>query len=158
MVVSWCFLVPIAILAARFGKTKIGAKWFPIHRWINILVFLLTTVGLILICLFKENVVFTNNYFAHPFIGSVLYGLMVIQIFFGWYINKVWNPTRTSIPWHDKVHWGLGYLLVILGFINTVLTFTLSVKGYVIGAIVVYALFFVIFIVMQLKYGQQHHQ
>ena len=158
MMISWMIFVPIAVLVARFGKVKVGAKWFPFHRIFNGLAFLLTTVGLILICVGKNNVVFTTAYFAHPFIGSAIYGLVIIQMFLGGYINKMWNPNRTAVPWHDKLHWAVGYLLLILPIFNVVLALVYSQKGYIYAGIAFYVLMIVIFVVLQLKMGQVHHQ
>ena len=160
MIIAWLVLVPLAVLVARFGKTRLGHKWYLIHRGLNSLAFLLTTVALALICIGKRNVVFTPTNFIHPLVGSIVYGATVIQIGFGWYINKVWNPNRGSkIPWHDYVHWVLGYILLIGGLFNGILGIKLAGEStwYIYTGIGIFGFTFLVFVSLQLRLGQIHH-
>ena len=43
---------------------------------------------------------------------------MFIQILNGIIIDRLWVPTRTSIPWYDTMHWFLGRSLFIISFVN----------------------------------------
>ena len=159
MIISWLVLVPLTILIARFGKDKIGKNWYHIHRVLNYLVFLGTTASLVIVCIVKKNVVFKAKNFFHPLVGSIIYGLMVIQIGFGIYINRKFNPNREAVPWHDKFHIVLGYFLVVLGLIDTLLVFTFKSKipWYVYYGLIYFGGSIFVFIILQLKYGTTKH-
>ena len=158
MVIAWMFIVPLAVLVSRYGKGKLGAKWYPIHKALNMIAFILTTIGLILICVGKDNQVFTEGNIAHPLIGSIVYGVMIIQMGLGMYINKKWNANRTKIPWHDKLHWIVGYSLLVLGLINTILAIFIGEGPLPFIGIGVFILFLITFGALQLTMGQVHHQ
>eukprot|EP00834_Sanchytrium_tribonematis_P006946 NODE_566_length_5965_cov_0.720934.p1 type:complete len:550 gc:universal NODE_566_length_5965_cov_0.720934:1486-3135(+) len=117
---TWLVLMPISMLIARFGKHTIGKKWFPIHKALNIITFLASTTGLILVCKAYNDDVFKTG-FAHPFIGSLIYGCMILQMYLGYYIDKHWDPHRLKMPWTDYFHWFAGYGLSLLAFVNAVL-------------------------------------
>eukprot|EP00834_Sanchytrium_tribonematis_P005557 NODE_345_length_9042_cov_0.258973.p2 type:complete len:337 gc:universal NODE_345_length_9042_cov_0.258973:5611-6621(+) len=155
---SWLVLMPISILIARFGKKRLGAKWFHLHRIINGTVMLATIIALILILVAYDNQVYSKNNVAHPTIGSILFGLMFIQVGIGIYINKKFNPSRTKVPNRDKSHWIVGYILLILGFVNAILGYTLvsSSAAYVFTAVAIFILCLFVFIVLQIRMGQIH--
>ena len=43
---------------------------------------------------------------------------MLFQIVLGFVINRLFDPNRFRIPFHDELHWYLGRCLVFLGCIN----------------------------------------
>eukprot|EP00835_Amoeboradix_gromovi_P006143 NODE_671_length_5354_cov_0.091722.p1 type:complete len:352 gc:universal NODE_671_length_5354_cov_0.091722:53-1108(+) len=150
MIFSWLFCIPMADLISRFGKdSKLGAKWYPLHKILNISAFIATTIALVLICIDKNNVVFTDTNFFHPFIGSIMYGLVVLQIVLGVYINKKYDHARTSIPWYDKMHWGMGYMLLFLGYTNSVIASVIIGGGYIITGILFFVFFMLIFMILE---------
>jgi hypothetical protein len=43
---------------------------------------------------------------------------MFLQSAGGIIIDRLWKPTRQSVPWHDKLHWYIGRALFVLSLIN----------------------------------------
>ena len=50
--------------------------------------------------------------------GLLIFIFAFIQIGSGVYIDKTFDPKRTSIPIRDKLHWWNGRILMILSWIN----------------------------------------
>eukprot|EP00835_Amoeboradix_gromovi_P004962 NODE_425_length_8856_cov_0.734841.p3 type:complete len:335 gc:universal NODE_425_length_8856_cov_0.734841:4093-5097(+) len=157
---SWLVLLPASFLVARFGKKRLGAKWFVIHKGINGLVTFCTIAALILICLSKNNVIFTNSALInwHAGIGVSLFVFLFLQIFLGVYIDKTWNPNRTEVPPGDKIHWTLGYILILLALINAILALIMSSDSgkYVYAALAILGAYIIVFAVLQYRFGQVH--
>eukprot|EP00834_Sanchytrium_tribonematis_P008503 NODE_1022_length_2595_cov_0.559696.p1 type:complete len:317 gc:universal NODE_1022_length_2595_cov_0.559696:736-1686(+) len=126
MSLSWMILVPFAVLVARL-KHQIGKYWFHFHRLINFCVFALSLYGLIAIWI-SRNGIFPSK--LHVIIGFALLSTMVIQIALGFYIDKKYNAICTEIPTRDKSHWWIGYFLMFVAVINSLLQFDKNVTAY----------------------------
>eukprot|EP00834_Sanchytrium_tribonematis_P007906 NODE_801_length_3816_cov_0.708905.p3 type:complete len:138 gc:universal NODE_801_length_3816_cov_0.708905:476-63(-) len=62
----------------------------------------------------------TNN-IVHVLFGVLSLILMICQIGLGFYIDKKYNPTRKYVPTRDKLHWTIGYSLILIGIFNIML-------------------------------------
>ncbi|KNE58855.1 hypothetical protein AMAG_04393 [Allomyces macrogynus ATCC 38327] len=158
MAVAWSFLSFMGVFAARFLKNKWPKTWFPVHRALLGLAVLLTIIG------FAVMVVATDgNHFGglHGKIGLAVTAGCLAQGILGFLIDRWFDANRTEVPWWDKLHWYLGYLVGLGGPVNVVLghlkndtaTWLLTVNVAVMGV------FVIAFIWGQVTLGQQHeHQ
>lgn len=125
MIIAWIFLVPIAVLIARFYK-NIGHKWFLLHRGIQIIALLLTVVGFALAVSSKVAngyeipASFLSIRSGHQRLGLYVFLMMIINPVIGYLADKLYDPQRTSVPfWPDYLHIILGYSAVFGGFANS---------------------------------------
>lgn len=84
----------------------IGHKWYILHSTSMILAGILGTVSLIVILLYQPPPHFVD---AHRVIGLILTLGMLLQIGLGFIINKLFQVGRKNVPWHDVLHWWIGY-------------------------------------------------
>lgn len=79
MIVAWFILVPAGILIGRFGRTL--AKWFPVHRSIQIAAFLFVLFGFVLIVV----EVGSGSHFdsTHAKTGLAIFIIMFVQLALG---------------------------------------------------------------------------
>ena len=155
MCVTWFMLMPISILLTRYLKCKIK-NWLKYHIALNCATALLSTVALILILIDREGIVFRGNALdPHPIFGIVIMVLFFAQSSLGVYIDKTFISKRTIIPVRDKAHWYIGYFILYLCVITLFLGMKSAISkqyGYIF--IGVFALFFVIWIVLNIKIGR----
>ncbi|KAJ3182026.1 hypothetical protein HDU87_000366 [Geranomyces variabilis] len=122
MAFAWVGLAPAAILIARFGKKALGVWWFRIHFTLFGLCAALTYAAFAIV--YRVVADTGENHYDYSASGiHVILGLLVViltapQAFLGIVIDKLWSPTRKSIPWRDKLHWWLGRLTFLLAVIN----------------------------------------
>ncbi|KAJ3360068.1 DOMON domain-containing protein frrs1L [Allomyces javanicus] len=155
MAVAWSVVSFMGIYAARFLKNIRPKAWFPIHRALLTLVVVLTLIAFAIAVAATDGAHFSS---IHGALGLAVVALSVMQALLGVAIDKWFNPTRTRAPWHDKLHWMLGYVVAVLAPANVFLghfaiesaTWVLAVNGAVVGAAVG------VFIWAQVKIGQQH--
>ena len=117
MCIAWFILIPFSIILTKFFKLKIK-NWFKVHKRINLFSFFMICIALLLILIDKNGIVFTGNLDPHPIFGLILFIVLIIQICLGIFIDKTFNPKRSSIPLRDKSHWYLGYFSVFLGLVT----------------------------------------
>jgi hypothetical protein len=119
--IAW-FLAPLAaVFVARYLKEKIGIWWYRLH-W-GMMTFItggLTSIGVLIVVLYKPTAHFDD---PHSIIGLFMLIATWAQIALGFIINDLWTPTRTSIPWWDKMHWWFGRTVIIIGIANIFLGF-----------------------------------
>ncbi|KAI8806065.1 hypothetical protein BJ742DRAFT_818269 [Cladochytrium replicatum] len=123
MVTAWGAFAPASIIVARYFKSIFGMWWFRIHMALSYAGAFGCTVAGFGIAL---KVTGPNGHFAvdsalggtHRILGLVVVVLVGVQLFLGIIIHKLFNPARTSIPWHDKMHWYLGRLVFVAGIAN----------------------------------------
>ena len=161
--IAWAVAPFIGIFVARYLKNMMGVWWYRVHVGM-FLVFtgLLSLISFILIVSnIEDDDHFEGN---HQKLGLVIFIFMFIQIALGYISNWLWSPTRTSIPWWDKVHWYFGRSLVLLAIINIFLG--ISEYGEIsgeklIGVKVAYwawiGLAVVVMIAGQIYFGAQQH-
>ncbi|KAJ3163905.1 hypothetical protein HDU88_006074 [Geranomyces variabilis] len=122
MAVAWVGLAPAAILIARFGKKALGVWWFRIHFTLFALCAALTYTAFAIV--YRVVADTGENHYDYSASGiHVILGLLVViltapQAFLGIVIDKLWSPTRKSIPWWDKLHWWLGRVTFLLAVVN----------------------------------------
>jgi hypothetical protein len=98
----------------------------------------------------------------HHIGGLVLVVVMLGQTILGVVSDKLWNPTRTTIPWWDKAHWWLGRLSGLLAL--AVMSFSMVAyvgyisRGIMIGFFVWEGLVIVAFVLAEIFIGQEHHK
>jgi uncharacterized membrane protein YhaH (DUF805 family) len=104
-----------------------------------------------------------NDHFenAHQVIGLIIFIFAVLQTILGVVINHLFDANRSTLPWHDQLHWWLGRLVMLLAVINIFLGIELygeneSVLMGLFGAFIVIVIG--VFAVGQWKFGQTHHQ
>lgn len=81
---------------------------------------------------------------AHGVIGIIIMALTAVQVVYGVVIDRLYNPSRKSIPIWDKGHWWLGRLLYAVAIVNVpvgMATYSLYVAQM---SAVLYALFGVV--------------
>ncbi|KAJ3157576.1 hypothetical protein HDU86_003228 [Geranomyces michiganensis] len=122
MSIAWLVLAPVAILIARFGKKALGVWWFRLHFLLLSLCAALTYAAFAVV----YRVVADNGERHYSYAANgihVILGLMVViltapQIFLGILIDKLWTPSRKSVPWWDRLHWWCGRITFLLAEIN----------------------------------------
>lgn len=109
MITVWSVAIPISLIAARFGKELFHDSWLNIHRGFVMFGVLLMICSLVLIFYTRPF-----DFELHQTLGILTVALTVIlQIPLGIYIDKAYNPQRTSIPARDKAHWWIGRILFL---------------------------------------------
>ncbi|KAJ3373123.1 hypothetical protein GGF31_001111 [Allomyces arbusculus] len=155
MAVAWSVVSFMGIYAARFLKNIRPKTWFPLHRALLSLVVVLTLIAFAIAVAATDCEHFSST---HGALGLAVVVLSVMQALLGVAIDKWFDPTRTRAPWHDKLHWALGYIVAVLAPVNVVLghfeiesaTWVLALNGAVVGAAIG------VFVWAQVKIGQQH--
>jgi hypothetical protein len=113
MFLAWHVLIPAAIFVAMFEKESLGVWWFRIHIILTLFagIFMLIALALMLSI---SGPAFDNT---HTVLGIITMVLAIgIQMPLGIYIDKKWNPNRTRVPWHDRLHQWLGRIAFVLTF------------------------------------------
>ncbi|KNE71662.1 hypothetical protein AMAG_16217 [Allomyces macrogynus ATCC 38327] len=158
MAVAWSFLSFMGVFAARFLKNKWPKTWFPVHRALLGLAVLLTIIGFAVMVAATDGEHFDG---LHGKLGLAITAGCLAQGVLGFLIDRWFDANRTEVPWWDKLHWYLGYLVGLGGPVNVVLghmkndtaTWLLAVNVAVMGVLVI------AFAWGQVKIGQQHeHQ
>lgn len=114
MFLAWAFLVPIGIHFAAHER-QLGDVWFYTHVRVMLAAFVLILVSFIIIVVATSP----GPHFdcTHAICGLVVVIVTVLQILLGYVIDKVFNEKRTSVPWHDRLHWWTGRLLFVLAIV-----------------------------------------
>ncbi|KAI9101734.1 hypothetical protein DFS34DRAFT_428219 [Phlyctochytrium arcticum] len=171
--IAWLIMVPGAILVARFYKAQLGVWWFRFHWAALLLAAVLTYIGFGLafrvVQVKGAGHIDVNTSGAHVAIGLLVLIITPLQMILGVVIDRLWSPTRTYIPWHDRLHWWLGRIVGILGIVNLPLGMALYNKlygedlsaGLKAWPFVVFAIVLVGTVAigawLQLRRGQTHH-
>lgn len=77
---------------------------------------LLVTIAFALIVLVMADGLHFNG--LHQVLGLTIFAVMFLQSVLGQVINRLWNPDRKGVPWHDRMHWWLGRIITVLAFIK----------------------------------------
>jgi hypothetical protein len=128
MFLAWGIFPIIAIYIAACMK-HIGHKWYQLHS--SIFIFgtgLFSAAGLFMAYGFRAAPTFPTYF--HGINGVVISIVAILQGILGYVINSLWNPNRSSIPWHDNLHRGVGYLLCSFATLNITYGFTLAYERY----------------------------
>ncbi|RKO92279.1 hypothetical protein BDK51DRAFT_41381 [Blyttiomyces helicus] len=166
MAVAWVLAAPLAVLVARYGKS-IGVWWFRIHVALMLCgAFCLTYVAFGLaysaVGQIGEHHFDTTDstHGAHVILGLIVVILTGPQTILGFVIDKLWSPSRKTIPWWDMTHWWTGRILGLAAIINVPIGIYLRNDN----PNVAYALYGIwvglVFIggaVLQVTRGQAHH-
>lgn len=157
----WNVICPIAIYIAMFGKNLLGVWWFRLHAGLFILgVVVLQIIGFTTI----YNYI-TIDHFSTPHrqLGLFVITLSILQVILGFIIDRLWSPTRTSVPWYDRLHWLIGRVLVItsivtiiLGLIETNISYNLHI-GIIISYPLYLAFVIILFVITYKKVGVITH-
>ncbi|KAJ3011469.1 hypothetical protein HKX48_006826 [Thoreauomyces humboldtii] len=130
MFLAWVVFAPIAIFVARFLKAALGIWWFRIH--LGIFLFGTTVCTYVALGLVYHVVdVGGEGHYSYKANGiHAIFGLLVViltvpQAFLGFIIDRLWSPSRTSIPWWDKLHWWMGRTVFLLALVNVPFGFAL---------------------------------
>ncbi|KAJ9080661.1 hypothetical protein DSO57_1022571 [Entomophthora muscae] len=155
MIIAWLVLPSMAIFTARFLKDKLGPRWLTVHR---ILFFFTAVLAVTAICLVAFNI---GNVLRdpHAIIGVIIMSLLGVQIVLGTVINKLWQPDRKEIPFHDKLHWFLGRTLALLAIGNIFYGIILinNPLAFWIPTIIILLVIIMMFIYGQIKIGKISH-
>jgi hypothetical protein len=107
MVVGWMLIAPLGILIARYGRTMF--KWFPVHRGMQSVAFLLIFIGFFLAvaAVGLEG----GPHFAetHDIAGLVLFLLLIVQVALG--VASHSYRSKTGKRYIGFAHMPLGLLL-----------------------------------------------
>lgn len=121
MIVAWFVFVPAGIFIARFLKSALGVWWFRLHAILMSSAVIFVIIGLILIIMaLKSSSGETLAEGAHPILGFFIIALMLVQSIWGVVIDRLFDPLRKYVPWHDQVHWWLGRVVFILAIANSI--------------------------------------
>jgi len=122
MLASWGIFTVIAVFVARFGKLSFGTRWFPLHWGLNSMAILFTITAFCLIVTQRQEEGLAHFDGDHEACGLITVFLSLVQGFFGYLADKMFNPERKSIPiFPDKVHWWLGRFTALFALITIVL-------------------------------------
>ncbi|CAK8986332.1 Cytochrome b561 [Durusdinium trenchii] len=155
MGLSWGFLIPLAVLIARFGRIK-DPLWFKIHRAANALGVIMSTFGFVISMLMVSEGRFLA--LEHSLIGLVVTVLGLAQpinAYFRPHAEKGAEKTKGRKRWEGLHKYG-GRIAVVLGLVNpfiglTYLTTTDS------AGFIIYALWVAV-LVIGFSYLTAHHQ
>ncbi|KAI9172972.1 hypothetical protein H9P43_007103 [Blastocladiella emersonii ATCC 22665] len=156
MAVAWSVISFTAIFFARFMKGKLPSKWFPIHRALFLLAIVMTIVAFGLVVGTNSS----GDHFTttHGLIGFLVFIASLLQLILGFVIDKLFDPARTKVPFHDKLHWIAGYFLAVAAPVNVVLghlSYETPTALFVVN-LVVFGLYVALFAVGQARFGQTH--
>jgi len=112
-------------------KNSMGIWWFRVHATVQVAMVALSTAGfVIIISAAGGSSIFTT---VHGTIGIFVFVLSVGQILLGITSDCLWTPQRALTPViPDKIHWVIGWLLILAGPINVLLGifFVTDAAGY----------------------------
>ncbi|KAI3641366.1 hypothetical protein MIR68_000496 [Amoeboaphelidium protococcarum] len=159
MIVAWFVFVPAGIFIARFLKSALGVWWFRLHAILMSSAVIFVIIGLILIIVaLKSSSGETLAEGAHPILGFFIIALMLVQSIWGVVIDRLFDPLRKYVPWHDQVHWWLGRVVFILAIANSIYGAVYYKLFDVLYACITLMLLAIIALVFgQVFIGQQHH-
>lgn len=135
MLMSWGFLLPMGILAARLLRHyEESALWFKIHRVVQPMGLLLAITGWIVALAGPFDVLGSGVYdasFAHGLIGTIVMALGILQP-----VNAYLRPHKpengqtksTARGTWEWIHKGAGYFAALAGLVNCFLGMALSGK------------------------------
>ncbi|KAI8906934.1 hypothetical protein EDD86DRAFT_192865 [Gorgonomyces haynaldii] len=120
MTIAWGVLPIFGIFAAYNLKHAKGYDhlWFNLHRGAFFLSFLFSLAGFLMIFLFKVPPHLSN---LHSILGALVLIVLLVQLGLGIYIDKVYDPNRTSVPFHDQAHWWIGRIVTLVAFVTVFL-------------------------------------
>ncbi|KAJ1502697.1 hypothetical protein HMI56_002555 [Coelomomyces lativittatus] len=159
MATAWSICSFSGAFIARYMKHILSTAWFKLHILFFTLVLLLSVGGFVTIFLEKKGKGVPHFTTPHGKFGlSILIG-MVVQFILGIVIDRLFSAQRRKIPFRDKLHWFLGYIMILAGaacviyghiIINASTILYLAINA---GVIV---LGFFAFAFGEYQYGQQH--
>lgn len=123
-------LAPLGVQVARFGKRAAEvegsagansgkkASWFVVHRAVQILVVVLSAVGILMIVIAIDDSELPHFDSTHSALGTVTASLMCIQLLFG-----IVRPAKDSPLRHawQLAHKCCGYITWVLAMITCIL-------------------------------------
>ncbi|KAI9326001.1 hypothetical protein DFJ73DRAFT_867496 [Zopfochytrium polystomum] len=140
MFLGWAVFPVVGIFTARYLKDALGHNWYRIH--VGCMVggtLLFTALGLAAI---ELQVSSTATRFigdatsSHRPLGTVIaLAILPLQTILGYVSNALFNPTRTSIPWWDQLHWWVGRVVVCLAVIELYLGLDLYGSSIIVKAL-----------------------
>ncbi|KAJ3285875.1 hypothetical protein HDU76_008055 [Blyttiomyces sp. JEL0837] len=160
MFLAWAVFPWVGVFTARYLKDALGHNWYRIH--VGTMVggaLLFSALGMLFIELEISGPRFTTQD-SHRILGIVVaFALLPAQIILGYVINALFNPERTSVPWHDQLHQWVGRGSVILAAVTIHLGLVLysAPSGYIVAFWVWQGLMLIVMVAGQFKFGQVNH-
>jgi hypothetical protein len=133
MLLAWTVLSVVGTFFARYLK-DLGHAWYVAHRGMMSTAVLLTFIGFILITIHvgKDGLHYNS---VHALLGVVVIMFSIAQPLIGILSNRWWSPNRNGTPvFPDVVHWWLGRLTILVGFVTSLLGVLLAAGGAVYAA------------------------
>jgi hypothetical protein len=121
--VAFLFLVPIAIMSARFHRGRLQGEGVRFHIYLQVLTLGLATVVLILGWIAVGPARSLTN--PHHGIGLAIYVLVLVQFLGGWWIHGSVKRQRYRITIKRTLHQWLGMAIALLGIVQVPLGLTL---------------------------------
>jgi len=137
MLLSWGFLLPGGVVAARFLKHKPDSLWFKMHRVLQPTGLFLALAGWITAFVGPFDVLGSGIYdtsFAHAVLGTVVMILGLLQPLNAWFRPHKPNDGDPAAPVSPKrkrwecTHKTVGYFCVGVGIVNCFIGMALSGK------------------------------
>lgn len=160
MLVAWVAMSAVATFIARYLK-DLGHPWYLMHRGMMTIVVVFTFISFILITIHvgADGVHYGS---PHAVIGVLVIMFSIVQPLIGILSNRWWSPSRNGTPvFPDVIHWWLGRLVILLGFVNCLLGILLYNGGSASGALILFLIWVVVTIVYtalgQKFIGAIHH-
>ncbi|KAJ3078940.1 hypothetical protein HDU99_000304 [Rhizoclosmatium hyalinum] len=129
MFLAWGVFAPSGIVCARYYKfTEHGAKrWFPLHMFFFVSCFVCTVASFVIVykATGEDHFDYSQNG-LHVVLGLAVVVLVFKQLASGFIINKLFNPSRTAVPWWDQLHHWIGRL----GFVGALVNIPLGLSLY----------------------------
>lgn len=152
MIVAWGFLIPAAVMTAKFRfNNPTGSLWIKVHRLFNSLGLLAQLAGVITIIVYKADVGTsfdgTTTQEIHYYGGIVIVGLALLQPLNAWFRPSQKEPKSPGRVYWEYLHKGLGWLLVLAGLANCALPLSWITGNLLTVIACVYALGIVLLIV-----------
>jgi hypothetical protein len=170
MFIAWAVAPFLGIFIARYLKDLLGVWWYRLHLFVMLGVTgLFTLASFTLMVLYMQGrhlgVVLPEGFAgnSHTRLGLVVTLITVIQVILGFVSNALWTPTRTSVPWWDKVHWWIGRLVFLFGLMNTYTGLYLYVERYEAGPAILISFWIIVglglggLVYGEWKFGQVNH-